>query len=65
MLYFLVYEKRREEVINELIKFIYQLSVKDMEIAIRILKKLINFIKEGRKKQLTLLVIVIRLDNNF
>ena len=35
-----------------------------MEVAVRTLKELIHFIKEGRKKQLILLVMIIRLDNN-
>ena len=45
-------------------KFIYQLSIEDIEIAIRTLKEPICFIKEDKEKQLILLVIVIRLDNN-
>ena len=49
---------------NELIKFIHQLSVKDAEVAVRTLKEPICFVKKGRGKQLTLLVIVIKLDNN-
>ena len=57
-------EKRREEVMDELVKFIYQLSVEDIKVAVETLKELICFIKKDRKKQLTLLVIVIRLDNN-
>ena len=64
MLLSLVYKKRREEVTNELVKFIYQLNVENAEIVIRILKEPICFVKKGRKKQLTLPVIVIRLDNN-
>ena len=59
-----MYEERREEVIDELIEFIHQLSAKDMEIAVGILKEPICFVKEGRGKQLILPVIVIRLDNN-
>ena len=35
-----------------------------MEVAVRTLKKPICFVKGGKRKQLTLLVIVIRLDNN-
>ena len=35
-----------------------------MKVAIGTLKELIHFVKGGRGKQLTLLVIVIRLDNN-
>ena len=58
-------KKKREEVTNELIEFIYQLSVEDIEVAVRILKEPICFIKEDRGKQLILPVIVIRLDNNF
>ena len=57
-------EKRREEVMDELVKFIYQLSIEDMKVAVETLKEPICFIKKDRKKQLTLLVIVIRLDNN-
>ena len=49
---------------NELIKFIYQLSMENAEVAVGTLKELIYFIKGDREKQLTLLVIVIRLDNN-
>ena len=64
MLLFLVCKERREEVMNKLIKFIYQLSVEDMKVAVETLKEPICFIKKDRKKQLTLLVIVIRLDNN-
>ena len=64
MLLFLVYKKRREEVIDELIEFICQLSVEDIEIAVGTLKEPIHFIKGGKRKQLTLLVTVIRLNNN-
>ena len=64
MLLFLVCKERREEVMNKLIKFIYQLSVEDMKVVVETLKEPICFIKKDRKKQLTLLVIVIRLDNN-
>ena len=35
-----------------------------MEIVVRTLKELIHFVKRDREKQLTLLVIVLRLDNN-
>ena len=49
---------------DKLVEFIHQLSVEDAEIAVRILKEPIQFVKEGRRKQLTLPVIVIRLDNN-
>ena len=45
-------------------KFIYQLSIEDIEVAVRTLKEPICFIKEDKEKQLILLVIVIRLDNN-
>ena len=65
MLLFLVYKERREEVTDELIEFICQLSVKDAEVAVSTLKEPICFIKGGKGKQLTLPVIVIRLDNNF
>ena len=64
MLLSLVCEKRREEVIDELVEFIYQLSVESVEVAVKILKEPIHFIKRDRKKQLTLSVIVIRLNNN-
>ena len=49
---------------DELIEFIYQLSVEDAEVAVGTLKELIYFIKRGREKQLIFPVIVIRLDNN-
>ena len=49
---------------NELIEFIYQLSIEDIEVAVRTLKEPICFIKGDKEKQLILLVIVIRLDNN-
>ena len=49
---------------DELIEFIRQLSVEDAEVAVRTLKEPIHFVKGGRGKQLTLLVMVIRLDNN-
>ena len=49
---------------DELIKFIYQLSAEDAEIAVKTLKELIHFVKGDRRKQLTLPVMVIRLDNN-
>ena len=64
MLLSLVYKKRKEEVINKLIEFICQLSIENIEIMVRILKELICFVKKGRGKQLTLPVIVIKLDNN-
>ena len=64
MLLFLVYEERREEVTDKLVEFICQLSVEDAEVAVGTLKEPIYFVKEGRGKQLTLSVIVIRLDNN-
>ena len=57
-------EKKKRSVTDKLIEFIYQLSVEDVEIAVGTLKELICFIKGGRRKQLTLPVIVIRLDNN-
>ena len=60
----LVCKKRREEVIDELIEFIYQLSVENIEIAVGILKELIHFVKEGKRKQLILPVTVIRLNND-
>ena len=49
---------------DELVEFICQLSAEDAEVAVGTLKELICFVKEGRGKQLTLPVIVIRLDNN-
>ena len=64
MLLSLVYEERRKEVIDELIEFICQLSVENVEVAVGTLKEPIHFVKGGREKQLTLLVMVIRLDNN-
>ena len=64
MLLFLVCEERKEEVIDELVEFIYQLSAEDVEIAVGTLKEPIRFVKGDRGKQLTLLVMVIRLDNN-
>ena len=64
MLLSLVCEERREKVIDKLIEFIHQLSVEDVEVAVGTLKEPIRFVKEGRGKQLTLLVTVIRLDNN-
>ena len=64
MLLSLVCEKRREEVINELVEFICQLSAEDVEVVVGTLKEPIRFVKRGREKQLTLLVTVIRLDNN-
>ena len=36
----------------------------DIEVIVKTLKELIHFVKEGKRKQLTLPVIVIRLDNN-
>ena len=38
--------------------------MEDAEVAVGTLKKPIYFVKGGRGKQLTLLVMVIRLDNN-
>ena len=64
MLFSLVCKERREEVIDELVEFIHQLSVEDVEVVVKTLKELIHFIKGGREKQLILLIIVIRLDNN-
>ena len=64
MLLSLVYKERKEEIIDKLIKFMYQLNVENTEIAVGTLKELIHFVKKGREKQLTLLAIVIRLDNN-
>ena len=59
-----MYEERREEVTDELVEFICQLNVEDAEVTIGTLKEPICFIKRDRGKQLTLPVIVIRLDNN-
>ena len=50
MLLFLVCEERREEVMDELVEFIYQLSAEDTEVAVGTLKKPIRFVKEGRGK---------------
>ena len=60
----LVCKERREEMMDELVEFIHQLSAENVEIAVGTLKKLIHFVKGGRGKQLTFPVIVIRLDNN-
>ena len=54
----------KEEVTDELVEFIHQLSVEDVEVAVETLKKPIHFVKRGKGKQLTLSVMVIRLDNN-
>ena len=51
-------------VTDKLIEFIYQLSVEDIKVAVRILKEPICFIKKDREKQLTFSVMIIRLDNN-
>ena len=59
-----MYKERKEKVTDKLIKFIYQLSVEDMEIAVGTLKEPIHFIKGGKRKQLTLPITVIRLNNN-
>ena len=64
MLLSLVCEERREEVTDKLVEFIHYLSVKDVEVAVGTLKEPICFVKRDRGKQLTLLVIVIRLNNN-
>ena len=64
MLLSLVCEERREEVTDELVEFIRQLSAEDVEVAVGTLKEPIYFVKGDRGKQLTLPVIVIRLDNN-
>ena len=50
MLLSLVYKEKREKVMDELIKFIYQLSAEDTEVIVGTLKKLICFIKKGRGK---------------
>ena len=57
-------EERREKVTDKLVEFIHQLSAEDVEVAVGTLKELIHFVKGDREKQLTLLVTVIRLDNN-
>ena len=64
VLLFLMCEERREEVTDEFVEFIHQLSAKDTEVAVETLKKSIRFVKGGRGKQLILPVTVIRLDNN-
>ena len=50
MLLSLIYEKRKEEIIDKLIEFIYQLSVENVKVVVRILKELIHFIKRDREK---------------
>ena len=50
MLLSLVCEKRREEVIDKLVEFIRQLSVKDVEVVVGTLKKPIHFVKGGKRK---------------
>ena len=64
MLLSLVCKERREEMTDKLVEFICQLSVEDTEVAVGTLKELIHFVKGGKGKQLTLSVMVIRLDNN-
>ena len=64
MLLFLVCKERKEEVTDELVEFICQLSAEDTEVIVETLKKPIHFVKGGRRKQLTLLVTIIKLDNN-
>ena len=49
---------------DKLVEFIYQLNAEDVEVAVGTLKELICFVKRGRGKQLTLPVMVIRLDND-
>ena len=46
----LVCKKRREEVMDELVEFIHQLSAENAEVAVGILKEPIRFIKGGREK---------------
>ena len=53
MLLFLVYEERKEEVIDKFVEFIHQLSVENMEVVIGTLKKPIHFVKGDRGKQNT------------
>ena len=50
MLLSLVCEERREEMTDELVEFICQLSVEDVEIAVGTLKELIHFIKRDKEK---------------
>ena len=50
MLLSLVYKKRKKEVINKLIEFIYQLSVENIKIVVGTLKELIRFVKGGKGK---------------
>ena len=50
--------------IDKLVEFIHQLSAENVEVAVGTLKEPIHFVKEGREKQLTLPVTVIRLNNN-
>ena len=61
MLLSLVYKERREKVTNKLVEFIYQLSAEDVKVAVKILKEPICIINRG--KQLTLSVMIIKLDN--
>ena len=49
---------------DKLVEFICQLSAEDAEVAVGTLKEPIYFVKGDRGKQLTLPVMVIRLDNN-
>ena len=49
---------------DELVEFIYQLSVEDMKVVVGTLKEPIYFVKRDRRKQLTLPITVIRLNNN-
>ena len=50
MLLSLVYEERKEEMIDKLVEFICQLSAEDAEVAVKTLKEPLCFIKGGRKK---------------
>ena len=59
-----MYKERRKKVTDKLVKFIYQLSVENVEIVVGTLKEPIHFVKEDRGKQLILLVTVIKLDNS-
>ena len=50
MLLFLIYKERKKEVTDKLVEFIYQLSIKNMEVVVGILKEPICFIKRGKEK---------------
>ena len=45
-----MYKERREKVTNKLVEFIHQLSAEDVEVAVKILKEPICFVKGDKKK---------------